>query len=297
MDIPQGRNPDAVMAALAECSTFDDIRQRGIFFHGTCEAIEGPLRAGDYDNVFWMAETSSVAQSYIPASGVTAWISAPRAYERDDHLRPTRGVSHAMNWALQRSGAKLEDMDVTWDGQRAHSWRIPPGWPTEGDYEDYLISLGYSANDYGIYEVSETFGRNGPEIMPADWKMPGLLIIALAEDIQVETPDWSEGAFSYAPHNRVADFERFAQKGYEAFRMQDALQSKFHGNVGHTAIGILPAGLEKLSWIAIPATRHDSPDARAFQKPETEDFLTFASKSLPEWRRSLSPREWELEIS
>jgi hypothetical protein len=192
-----------------------------------------------------------------------------------------RGSCHATEWALARCGATLEDLETEWEGPRARSWRIPDGRPTEGNYEDHLKSLGYRVNDRGIYEVAQRFRGESIEIMPADWKMPGMLIIALADRITIQAPRWSDEALGYRAHNRVADFARFAAEGVEAFRMQDQLQSKHRGNVGHSAIGTLPAGLEKLSRMAIPAVNHDGPGADAFLRPETAEFTRFMLDEFP----------------
>lgn len=272
--LPAGHNPDRVRAVLEECASFDDVRAAGILFHGTCETIHGDLRGGGYDGVFWTAETPSIAQAYIPRSGITLFITRPTEYERDRPIRPCKG-GHETAWALTRAGVALEDLDIEWDGWSARSWRIPPGWPTQGDYEAMIRGLGYRPNRNGIYEVAERIVDGTPRMMPVDWKMPGHLLILLPEDLVVSDPPWSDEARGYANHNRIGDFERFARSGIQAIRMSDQLQSDHLGNVGHHAIGILPAGLDRLSWMAIPATRHDGEDLDVFRRPGTAEFDAF----------------------
>lgn len=291
LEIAAGRDPDRVREALAACGSFDDVRRAGILFHGTCEAITGQPKGGAYDQVFWTAPTPAVAQAYIPRSGVRTWIRQPRdEHERAEHIRPSRYSSHAMQWALARTGVSLDDLDIVWDGQRAWSWTIPPGWPTHGDYDDFIRGLGYEASSSGLYDVSERYGEAGAiTIMPAAWRMPGQLIVVLAKDLDLRDAAWSEDAQGYANHNRLADFQAFGARGLDGFRMGDMLQSEHHGNVGHEAIGILPAGLAKISWMAIPAVRNDGEDPAIFSRPETPEFRALMSGLNPAYRAEAEP--------
>lgn len=286
LKVAAGRNPDRVRRILAACESFEDVRRMGILFHGTCEEIDGDPKGGPYDQVFWTADSPAVAQAYIPRAGLRTWISEPRdVYDRAEHLRPTKYKSHAMQWALERAGVTVEDLDITWNGMSAWSWRIPPGWPTHGDYDDYIRSLGYKASSNGQYDVSETFTKDGRiQIMPADWRMPGQLLVVLAEGLDLREADWSEDALGYSNHNRVGDFQTFAERGLDGFRMEDVLQSDHHGNVGHEAIGLLPSGLEKISWLAIPAVRNDGEDFSVFSNSETPEFLAFMKELSPGYR-------------
>lgn len=286
LSIAKGVNPDRVRDRLASCENFEDLRRAGILFHGTCEEIEGPLRGGAYDKVFWTAEAPSIAQAYIPRAGIKSWISKPDDYARKEHLPPTKHKSHAMGWALERAGVAIETLDITWDGMRAWSWRIPRDWPTLGDYDDHIRSLDYKPSSSGMYDVSERYhpDREYPEIMPADWRLPGQLIIVLADGLDLREAEWSEDAQGYANHNRVADFEDFGARGLHGIRMEDMLQSEYLGNVGHEAIGLLPAGLEQISWLAIPAVRHDGDDHAVYREPETAEFLAFMKELNPGYR-------------
>ena len=66
--------------------------------------------------------------------------------------------------------------------------------------------------------------------------------------------------------------------------MSDELQSDFLGNVGHESIGVLPEGLKKLSWLAIPALRHDGKDFSVFQADETPEFVAFMQSLNPRYQ-------------
>ena len=284
------KHKDKVISALSKCKTFEDVKALGILFHGTCEDLVGDLRGGGYDDVFWTASSPDIAQAYIPRSGVTSWVHAPADYEREDHITPSRNGGWVMEWALERAGVTLDDLDVSWNGLSPWSWTIPDGWPTEGDLDDYIRSLGYEADGMGIYTVSLNYrdmdgdGKSRETVMPADWKLQGDLVIILPEDLDVREPEWSEDALGYETHNRIADFADFAEAGLEAFHMSDCLQSDFQGNVPHKSIGILPAGLKKLSWITVPATRHDGEDQSVWHGAETREFAAFMKSINPEYR-------------
>jgi len=283
--LAEGRDAERVRKALASCNSFEEVRALGALFHGSCEDIEGDLHGGGYDGVFWTADRPSVAQAYIPRSGSTTWLHEPHESDRGDRLRPSKHIGFVMRWALDRAGVTMEDLDVTWNGMQAWSWTIPDNWPTEGDFDDMIRSLGYEPDNRGCYTVSTRYGDDGEEIMPADWTLPGQLIIALPnEDFCFKPAMWSEDGQGYAPHNRVADFDSFSQSGQHGFSMEDCLQSDSQGNVGHEAFGILPEGIKRLSWMAIPAVRHDGADLDVFAKPETPAFVTFMKEINPNYR-------------
>jgi hypothetical protein len=283
--LPEGRNPDRVRSALASCNSFEEVRALGALFHGSCEDIQGDLEGGGYDGVFWTADQPSIAQAYIPKSGSTTWLHEPYESDRDSYLKPSQHIGFVMRWALDRAGVTMDDLDVEWNGMQAWSWTIPEGWPTEGDFDDMIRSMGYKPDDRGCYTVSTRYTDEGETLMPADWTLPGQMVIAIPdEDFTFSQARWSEDGLGYASHNRVGDFERFSQNGQHGFSMEDYLQSDFQGNVGHEAFGILPEGLKRLSWISIPAVRNDGPDLSVFTKPETPDFIAFMKEINPNYK-------------
>lgn len=284
-NLSDGQNPGRVLDALRSCESFADIKALGILFHGTCERIEGPLRGGGYDEVFWAADRPSVAQSYIPRAGSSTWISEPESYNRNHSIQPHKHIGFVMSWALERAGVTLDDLDISWNGQQAAAWSVPDGWPTEGDLDDMIRGLGYKASDWGMYTILTSYAEGREVWMPADWNIPGQLIIALPDgDFDLRDPRWSEDALGYTSHNRVADFKSFAEADLHAFYMEDQLQSDFLGNVGHQSVGILPEGLKRLSWLAIPAIRHDGEDLDVFRNPETPEFIKFMRALSPDYK-------------
>jgi hypothetical protein len=193
-----------------------------------------------------------------------------------------------LRWALERSGKlSLDDLDITWDGHLATSHLVPEGWPTLGEVDEMIESLGYVANEHDCYEVNSSYRDGQERWFRADRKMPGQLIIAIPKDLKIEAPGWSNTKLGNANHNRISDFERFEESGVEAFHMSDHLQSKFLGNVEHTAIGLTPVGVAKCDWIAIPAYRNDGDDIDVFVQPKTDDFTAFM--------KTINPRYGELD--
>ena len=283
-----GKVSEFVISALSGCDSFEDVKSSGILFHGTCEPLEGELHGGE-DGVFWTADRPSVAQAYIPKSGVISLLTEPFPYNRDEEVSPVRHQSFIMDWALDRAGVEMKDLDATWtrDNKRLSCWSVPKNWPTNGDLDDHVKSMGYHADEHGIYELSIRYDEEGREqLMHADWSLPGQLIIVLPKTgFTANYPDWSEDALNYEPHNRLADFARFAENGLHGFRISDRLQSNFMGNVGHEAIGILPAGLEAMSWMAIPAIRHDGESHEVFRNPETAEFIELMKELNPDYRQ------------
>lgn len=267
---------DRLLDRLASCRSFAEIRDSGFLFHGTCEEIAGPLHGGAYDGVFWTAQSPAIAQAYIPRAGISTYIKRPSHPMRGDPVKPGSPDDPVTSWALSRAGATWDDLDVTFDRHRVDSFRILPGWPNLEDLAFHISdTLGYGEPENEIWEISIGRGASGQTFMPADWKLPGTLIILRAEHLNIAAPQWQEEDLGYTNHNRVGAFSRFANEGVQAFRMQDLLQSRYHGNVMHEAIGILPEALAGCDWIGIPATRHDAPDLTAFQQDETAEFTAF----------------------
>ncbi|MCE6959314.1 hypothetical protein LAZ40_09650 [Cereibacter sphaeroides] len=290
----QGR--DRILAMLAGCRDIADVQACGLLFHGTCETIRGPLHGGSYDGVFWTARTPSVAQAYIPRAGITALVAVPASYRLDDPIRPRDPGDAVTRWALGRARARWEDLDAEMDGPSVRSWKLLPGWPRGRDLVAHVEQdLGYRASRHGCWEVSTVFGPAGQEWKPADWSLPGTLIVAHAPDLEIRNAQWGESDLGDANHNRLDAFARFAELGLEAFRMSDLLQSKHHGNVGHEAIGLLPAGLARLDWIGIPAVRHDGPESDIFGIGDTADFARFMATAAPGYRPHTRFRDAERE--
>jgi hypothetical protein len=279
-----------VFEALAGCQNFDDVERLGVLFHGSVEKIEGDLRGGGYDDVFWTAKSPAIAQAYIPTAGVSNWVSKPSGWRLDDSLRPSVNGGAITEWALARANVTLEDLDIETDGWQVTGWRNPEGWPTNRDMVAWIENeLGYVANENDVWEISCDHEDGRDVFRPADWSREGLLIIAVPRDLRIEPARWSEEGMGYSAHNRVADFARMEAEGMQAFEMSDLLQSKHWGNVGHKAVGLFPAGLKEIDWIAIPARRHDGPDVKWGVDRETAEFVDFMKEVAPAYAPETEP--------
>lgn len=269
---------------LATCSTFDEVRAAGFLFHGSCEAISGRPRGGGFDGVFWTAETPSVAQAYIPRSGATLILPHLLPWQMDDPVRPRAPDDMLTRWALERAGARWEDLDVEEARGRVVSWRIPPGWPRGRDLVHHVaVELGHGERQ--IWEIPVSRDADGRERwMPAGWRMQGGLVVLHVPDLRIDDPEWGESDLLIPNHNRLESFARMAAAGCEAFAMGDLLQSDFLGNVGHRAVGLLPAALARAEWFSIPARRHDGDDISVFREPGTPEFTRLMEELNPEWR-------------
>ena len=248
-------------------------------FHGTLEKFWGTPRPGGYDGVCWTADSSAVAQSYIPKSGGTLYLGI-------GHLRlPSQDTTVQ---ALQRRiGIIYDYTQVTWgkDG-RAQSWLAPRGgrWhtfsdggqgytaPSEEEVLRRLKRTGWIGKDATVHsglEVRTSLGR----ILRPDEVETGRLYFGVARE-PLNILDAVEGEEYQA--NDLTLFRLARKAGYDGVQISDQLQSEIWGNVGHIAIGLFPLGLAKMRWRALPAKNYDEPDV-----PWQEDRPQWAT--TPEW--------------
>lgn len=295
ISLPKGRDAKILRQILAGCENFEQVAQLGMLFHGTCAEIEGELHGGRTDGVFWTADRPSVAQAYIPRGGSKSLYEAPDEFMAQREIQPIKYGTHMMAWAQERAGVRIEDMDIIWNGMEA--WEVkeyPENWPTYGDYHDLVLSLGYEEDRRGYFNLRIRHEENGQVMLPADYLTPGHLIIALPNGFSAIEPKWTDDAMGHSAPNRVGDFAKLSQEQLPAIWIEDELQSDFLGNVPHGATGILPAGLDRLTWLAIPAKRHDGPEWETFSEPETPEFVDFMKGLNPNYR---SVKEIEAEKS
>ena len=264
-----------VSQILASVRDWEELQEAGIVFHGTCEPFDGPPRPGHYDGVLWSARTPSIAQAYIPSSGLKVHHHVAPPFRREDPISPTAGRDDtALKWALRRCGKTYDDLDVQLRDGRVSSWKVVPGMPTIGDFDDWLLGeMGYEGRSFNLK-------LDAGDIRPAAWRMEGRLFVChLAEAQEANFPAWEQTGVR--SHNRTQDFARLDREGVPAFLMPDQLQSEHWGNVGHLSVGILPNAVGRLSWIEIPALRNDGPEMSVFSDPETPEFLSFMAEINP----------------
>jgi hypothetical protein len=284
---------DPVMPAPAKESPFralagmsPEAAAERLLFHGTTARITGPLRGGGYDGVIWTAEQPDVAQTYMPASGITTYIAAPREWELDSRVSPDKQFEAPM---LRQMGYQF---DVQHDDiGKAISWTSRDGrrMPRRRELFAYLRGhMGYQESGrFSGYEVKTTYetladGSSQVRYLPAAHRDQGSLFIMAGKDrlrvldVAAET----EGDEMNPQYNNHRWFRAAEAKGYDAIRIWDFAQSKKWGNVEHTSIGLLRGAIDKLDVVSMPAVHFDWGDQ--IEKTMTPEYLA--------WHRSLGGR-------
>ena len=278
-----------ILGKLAGCDSFADVTAAGFLFHGTAEPIRGPLAGGGWDQVLWTAARPADAQAYIPRFGISTFLGKPADWQLEDRVRPAKGCS-VTDWALAVTGRQWED--VVEEGERGVvSYRFDRHWPTLGDLVRFLEEdLGYEANESGVYEVGLRLGDSGAAraFAHAEWSLPGHLVICDAGRLSRPVTDWGPSDLQAPNHHRLEDMAALTGLGSDCFVMGDHLQSRHFGNMAHEAVGILPSGLEKIRYIAIPATNHDPATLDHWRISETPEFAALMAQINPSYRHETS---------
>lgn len=262
----------ARVASLAPDADYADFRASGLLFHGTAEPIQGDLRPGDYDRVFWTAETPSVAQAYIPTAGISTLLAKPSGYRLTERIIPNQSD----HWAdiMHQMGFWPREVDYDACG-RATGWTIDPGHPTYGDAMEFLGALGYDFSDGSSWApIDFSTGRN--RFMRADWRKQGSVYVTLRDGLAVR--DLRDGLASDLvdpAHVKTDLFAKLEDTGHQAIVIDDYAQvGTDHENVGHVSIGIFAGALKSRSFLKFPAVHCDfrghksgsTPEFRAFQQ-------------------------------
>jgi len=224
-------------------------------FHGTIESIDGDLRGGGYDGVFWTAESPAVAQNYIPAAGGTITFAMP--YDLNEMITP--GQDDVAEYVCEQLGYEYKIYDKDQYG-RVRSWSWKDGKsPRMKEVVDYLTNvLGYNFKDERYIQIKTKYEGGKQTLLPADYKATGKLFMLMNRgDLKI---------FDYSQHNddlmdpqyhHLSVFKMLEQQGYDGIKISDYTNSKTWGTVGHTSIGLFPSGLKKVKHIDIPATNFD----------------------------------------
>lgn len=241
-------------------------------FHGTCAQFDGVPRVGA-DGVFWAAESSAVAQVYIPKSGGQALICASR-YEMGNSVQPNR-YSVLYQLACQFGPAA---QDVQYDGcGRATSWRCPPGYLNVAQVVERLEAMGY-LNDGGVGGDWRSWVlTNKQVVMPANWRVPGrLLMLEGFEQMRLCDISLGDSDLTDLQYKKIGLFDRLAAEGYDGVVIDDFCQSKAWGNVGHRSIGFFGTAIGSLKISEIAAENFD-------WGPEVKDLRELDSPQYKQW--------------
>lgn len=238
-----------------------------LLFHGTAIDFDRP-RVNLFDGAFWLADSSAVAQCYIPASPGRIALHLD-SWELDKTFFPVRDDPRSALAA--RMGFVPEE--VEWDAQgHARQFTYPKkGWVKNRDLCQYLEEgLGYSTTSpHGKAYGLKTSGRDPhpvlgslPRIERADFLQPGFLLMVRGHDtLRLRNLSRGDGDASNPQCNQVDRFHRLTQAGWDGVIIDDHTQSPKWGNVGHRAIGIFEHALPGLHIERIPARHFDWTEA------------------------------------
>jgi hypothetical protein len=273
---------EAVLRTLAQAG---DHRSSGLLFHATCEEFDLPdVRPSDYDGVFWTSDCPAISQSYVPKAGISSYISLPMSYEMDQHVRPSR---HSI-WttlAAQRTGLTVDDCDPTFDHMgHATSWRIPQGWPRMREMVEALKEMGYDTSR-DSFEVL----MRGDEIMPADWRLSGRLLVLDGHGLRLkDLRRGSEGDLTDVEYHDLPAFRQAEAEGWDGVVINDFAQTD-EGNMGHVSYGLFASTLARLEPVVVPCLRSTWDEIMAARSGDLDAWVN-ALDATPEPSPAPMPR-------
>ena len=248
-------------------------------FHGTLEPLKGILRPGGYDGLFWTAESSAVAQTYLPATG-SALHAVVSRHELDQGVRPAK--SNPFFTLAQAIGPA--PLEVQWDGLgHAKSWLLPKSYATNRQVADHIETvLGYpnlspSPASERRYEL-RTDGWNAQaeafNIVSANFKKTGSLIIVTGHhSMRFFDMSLGESDLTDVQYHRHGAFAQARQQGYDGVVIDDFCQTKTWGNVAHRSIGFFDTALTRLDTTVIPATRFEwGEDKKSLSQKDSPEY-------------------------
>jgi len=268
--------------------TREELLARALF-HGTAEPIEGPLHGGGYDGVLWTVDCPAIAQTYVPEAGITAFWSGDE-WLADDVVVPegtTGRLACQMGYVaevLQREGDRPHGRVRSWRYTQGPEGPGLPGTPVPSprhrDVLRYVRDvLGYapSAGTKALFELKErSRGEDGGfEFMPASYRMSGALYVLLPQEPLrlYDLAAGREGDLTALEYQKHEVFGKAAVAGFDGVRINDFMQSPSQGNYGHVSLGLLPAGIAKVTATPVPCTHFDYGTLPRGHTGETPDFI------------------------
>ena len=243
-----------------------------LLFHGSIEEIDGELRPGGYDQVFWTALNPSVAQSYIPATGGATYYSVggKSDYELKKDILPDSSFNKA---ALRLLGfdEKQISIDRVENNGRITSWSVKEGVdiPTYKDLDEKLREMGYTEKDDKIKNI---FIDGVYTILPKNYKKPGTLFVFTGKTKLNFYDMRDEGGDDLGQYNETDRFKQLQDEGYDGVIINDILQSEQYGNVGHTSYGLFGSAISKLNKGSVTATNFDFDTDKGINEQNTPEF-------------------------
>jgi len=234
-----------------------------VLFHGTCEDFPAEeIRGGGYDQVIWTADSSTIAQSYIPLSGISG-ITGP-----EEISRPSKDP--IIQQLQKQICIEYDYSDIKWDYKNmAIRFKLPQGWddlPTYEEVTQLMLNAGWEKSVYGTFRLRYTYedgpdGKSIPRLFAPGEKLIGRLFIFTAlEPLKIydnTRGGETESDLLNLEYHKIDLFRDAEEAEYDGIKINDFAQSKYWGNLGHTSIGLFEQAREKLSWVAIPAVNFE----------------------------------------
>lgn len=308
---------------------------RKLYFHGTCEDIEGALQPGGYDGLLWFADSPMIAQHYIPAAGSSVLHRLPRyPWEYDEIIRvpdlQTSSVDFSIALALgHRLTYATFDENVNRYACCGWQWNDGSGKsPTRAETCAYLESLGYDIQA-AMQDTGSLWLKTGDlvridipaadahrenacvfadSLLPADYRMPGKLYMIAREDFQLyDIATGVESSLLDLDYHKHATFAAARAEGYAGMKINDFAQTDRWGNLGHYSYGLFAETAATLTPYAIDCTRFsyaervelgsDAPFYPLLTK-EFDSFFTAAKQMLdPHFRPQTSRAAAERSVT
>lgn len=274
--------PDAddLLLRLACSGTPEEALDRNLLFHGTCETFALPPRGGGYDGLVWTADLPTIAQAYIPDAGAKLLVSAPSEWQLGQRVVPAPNAA----WTLVAHQMTGLDAEVELDRHgNLRSWAVPAAWPTYREAAAWLSGLGYPLDARGSAWLSIAREDATERVMPADWSMPGRLLVTVADGLRLaDLRRGTEGDLTDLEYHDHAGFAAARAAGYDGVVINDFVQTEAWGNVGHISRGLFPEAAARLPWIEVPARRFEwASSLRERTTPAYESLHAAARASAP----------------
>jgi len=252
------------------------IPEETLLFHGTSEPfLSEEITGGGYDRVLWTADTSTVAQTYIPISGSYSITGARElAYPSKDPV--ILQIQHFI-------GIYYDLFSVEWDYMdRAISYWMPEGWdhvPTFEEVEGLMDELGWEKNNYGHYVLRSSYINGVSRLHLPGEKKPGrLFIFKVIVPLRIFDSTYGgeiEGDLMNVEYHNLSLFQKADKAGYDGIKINDFGQSGYYGNFNHTSIGLFERAKKKMGWVTVPAVSFDWDDDTPISEKDTPEYKDF----------------------
>ncbi len=224
-------------------------------YHATMEKFDYQKpRGGGFDEIFWTTYSEKIAKTYIPMSGLVQWVTTgsiikPTTDLLIQNLQKVLGIEYdASRFKVDQSGQV-----VSWYGAKIFN---DPKLMNNEELKCSIVNekmksiLGHEQDGSGCYcRWKIRYDRN---YMPqkADFREKGtLLTITTTKDMKIYDMTYGgqlEGDLTNVDYNKIKDFRKAEQNGYDGVQINDFAQSNNLGNVNHVSVGLFKHSLNNI---------------------------------------------------